>query len=172
MSNNFFDRLKQGAAEAGKKAQLTVEVNRLKLQISSKEKEIQRQYTQMGELVYRHAQQHGVETIPADCVRIVDEINRMRSEINQIEQKIRSLKSEVHCPACGKVNPTGTNFCTSCGTHLVQPAAAPIEVEVLDRRENLEDTENDSATPKCASCGREVMEGKPFCHHCGAAVQP
>ncbi|GAB6992330.1 hypothetical protein [Paenibacillus pini] len=45
---SFFDKLKSGVTEAGNKAKNAVEINRLKMQNSSKQKEIEHSYQQIG----------------------------------------------------------------------------------------------------------------------------
>ncbi|MBC8079071.1 MAG: zinc ribbon domain-containing protein, partial [Gorillibacterium sp.] len=49
---SFFDKLKSGVTDAGNKAKLAVEVNRLKLQNHSKQKEIDQNFQKIGKQVF------------------------------------------------------------------------------------------------------------------------
>lgn len=49
---SFFDKVKAGVAEAGSKAKVVVEINKLKMQNHTKTNEIEQQYTAIGKLVY------------------------------------------------------------------------------------------------------------------------
>ncbi len=50
---SFLDKIKQSATDAAKKAQQTVEITKLKSQISGKEKDQEKLYYQIGTALYR-----------------------------------------------------------------------------------------------------------------------
>jgi len=154
----FFDKLKQGAQEASKKAQITVEVNRLKLQISSINKEITRLYTLIGEAVHAQISQGSAE-LPAECLEWSKNIIEKKQEIEQIESKIRELRDEYVCASCGHVNSREDKFCSECGAKIEIQEVAPAQLESWEAVYETEAT--------CPSCGKLVTPGKKFCGHCG-----
>jgi len=139
-------------------AQVTVEVNRLKLQISSINKEITRLYTLIGEAVHAKISQGGTE-LPSECLEWSRNIIEKQQEIEQIEEKIRELKDEYVCTNCGHVNSRKDKFCSECGSKIEVQEAAALQIEAED---NVYETE---AT--CPGCGQTVTPGKKFCGNCG-----
>ncbi|RTE11530.1 hypothetical protein [Paenibacillus whitsoniae] len=111
---SFFDKVKQGASDAAKKAQQTVEITKLKAQISSKEKEIEKIYGLIGESVYTAY----VAGDPSRYGEIVESYSQgiaaVKLDIEGLEQKLIEVRGEKEC-VCGKVVPSETKFCSSCG---------------------------------------------------------
>lgn len=155
----FFDKLKQGAVEAGKKTQVTVEINRLKLQISTKEKDISKVYTSIGEMVYEAMQQENLEEIYPQVLSRCQEISAKKEEIQQISEKVRLLRDEKMCPACDKVAKLDTKFCSGCGHHFSEDSSS-----LMDEK----DLQPDMAV--CPSCDKEMESDSKFCGHCGYSV--
>ncbi len=56
----------------------------------------------------------------------------------------------MSCPSCHASVPSGTKFCSECGTKI--PAAA--------------------ARPFCGGCGAKLQPGVKFCNECGKAATP
>ncbi|MBP1964439.1 hypothetical protein [Paenibacillus aceris] len=111
---SFFDKVKQGASDAAKKAQQTVELTKLKAQLSSKEKEIEKFYTLIGESVYA-AYISGDSARSGEIVeRFSQGIDAVKQEIAVLEQKIIEVRNEKEC-VCGKVVVADTKFCSACG---------------------------------------------------------
>lgn len=115
---SFFDKVKQGATDAAKKAQQTVEITRYKTQISSKEREIERIYKLIGESVYNSYLAGDYSQVQINVTDFCQGITQINQEISEIEQKITEVRNEKEC-VCGKVVATDTKFCSSCGHHFV-----------------------------------------------------
>lgn len=152
--NSFFDKLKQGAAEAGKKAQNTIEVNRLKFQISAKEKEITGIYSRMGECVYHAMQSESLEEISDQLLLFSEQINQKKAEIQDIENRIRTVQNEKLCPVCSKAAALDTKFCSGCGHQFVgqYPHEESGEIKVM---------------VVCPVCQVASEKGASFCAECG-----
>lgn len=164
---SFFDKIKQSAQEASKKAQITVEVNRLKMQISSLNKEINRIYAVIGEAVYRQIGEGNDRTLPEACVDWARDIDAKLQEIAEIEAKIHELRDELICGSCGHVNPRESKFCSGCGSKLdvEQTGHAQAAIEGGVEEEILE------AEALCSSCGHTLIPGKKFCGNCGQSLE-
>lgn len=160
--NSFIGRLKQGATEAGKKAQITVEVNRLRLQISSKEKEITTIYARIGESYYQAVQNNELEQVQGELQEYCDLINHKKAEIAEIEDKIRVLRNEKICPSCGNATTLDTKFCSKCGHEFAEEEA---EAEADD------DSEAEEEKVTCPSCQAEMEKDAIFCGECGHKVE-
>ncbi|MEC0228477.1 zinc ribbon domain-containing protein [Paenibacillus alba] len=111
---SFFDKVKQGATDAAKKAQQTVEITKLKTQISSKEKEIEKHYNLIGESVYAAHLAGNAAQSETDVADLCEGITSIKQEIALIEQKISEARNEKEC-VCGKVVLADTKFCSVCG---------------------------------------------------------
>lgn len=111
---SFFDKFKAGVSEAGNKAKVVVEVNRLKLQNSSKQSEIDKQYQAMGKLLFEatlNELQLPREAFAANMGRVLE----LKAEIEANLQQIAELGDEKQCKSCGNNVPTEARFCPSCG---------------------------------------------------------
>lgn len=153
---SFLNKFKKGVAEAGTLAKVTVEVNRLKLQISNKKKEVQEQYSRIGETVF-HIRQQGeseasLAAIDEYCAKIVE----IQGEMKQLELKINELSNEKIC-GCGKVLDLDAKFCVSCGNKFEEA------VEVFTEPEEAE-------TAACPSCQQAVQIDAKFCGSCGCTL--
>ncbi|WP_314587594.1 zinc ribbon domain-containing protein [Paenibacillus terrigena] len=150
---SFLDKFKKGVAEAGTLAKVTVEVNRLKLQISNKRKEIQEYYLKIGEAMFQIRQEEGSEAKLTSIDEWCAQILSIQADMKDLELKIKELSNEKTC-SCGKVLPLDAKFCVSCG-HKFE------EVIVLTLEPELEET----AT--CPSCHQTVQNDAKFCGSCG-----
>ena len=124
-------------------------VNTIKGQIADKEKEIQENFTKLGEVYYvKYAKDPD-----GDFSELCQEIENQYQEINQMEQQILDLTLEDPkiCPQCGTKNAKDSLFCGECGCKL------PEEKE--EQEENI-----------CPNCGGTLRKGDRFCRSCGAKV--
>ncbi|GGI45133.1 hypothetical protein GCM10008018_10570 [Paenibacillus marchantiophytorum] len=111
---SFFDKVKQGASDAAKKAQQTVEITKLKTQISAKEKEIERTYHLIGESVYAAYVAGDATQSEERRADLCVGIDVIKQEISLLEHKISEVRNEKEC-VCGKVVAADTKFCSTCG---------------------------------------------------------
>jgi membrane protease subunit (stomatin/prohibitin family) len=88
----------------------------------------------------------------------------------------------VECPSCHAENPSGSKFCSSCGTSLV-PAAVVCPNCQAENSPGAKFCSScgtslaaapanagEAAPAACASCGTELAPGAKFCASCGTAV--
>ncbi|MDR0268536.1 zinc ribbon domain-containing protein [Paenibacillus sp.] len=115
---SFFDKLKSGVAEAGNKAKTAVEVNRLKMQNSTKQKEIEQEYQQIGKMVFDSLQQESMCT-PEQLQPMMDRIMQLKDEIQLNQHQINVISDEKKC-ACGHVVPIAARFCPECGNQFME----------------------------------------------------
>ncbi|MBM7567292.1 zinc ribbon domain-containing protein [Paenibacillus sacheonensis] len=149
---SFFDKVKQGASDAAKKAQQTVEITKLKAQISGKEKDIEKLCVQIGTAVYRGHQAGNIaanEQEVIDCCRQADEL---QAEIRMLEERIKMTRNEKTC-TCGKVVALDAKFCPDCGAALAEEPRAENTVGEIVVICNQCHTENELNAKFCVSCG-------------------
>jgi len=114
MNMSFMNKVKSGFSEAGSKAKIVVEVNKLKLQNSNKQKEIEKLYQNIGRLFFLNAVGRLEDVAEANYQSDVAEIVRLESEIEENKKQIKTLTNEKDC-VCGKPAPLDARFCPSCG---------------------------------------------------------
>lgn len=111
---SFFDKMKQGASDVAKKAQQTVEITKLKTQISLKEREIEKTCTYIGEAVFRSYANGDWKLAGQDIDSYCEHITGLRRDIRAIEAKVKAVRNEKEC-SCGKIVPLEVKFCPTCG---------------------------------------------------------
>lgn len=116
---SFFDKLKSGVAEAGNKAKIAVEVNRLKMQNSTKQKEIDHEYQQIGKMVFDSLKREEGVCGPEQLQPMVERILQLQDEIQLNQHQINVISDEKKC-ACGHTVPLAARFCPECGHQFVE----------------------------------------------------
>jgi membrane protease subunit (stomatin/prohibitin family) len=152
---SFFDKMKQGASEAAKKAQQTVETTKLRVQISSKEKEMEKSCKLIGEAVYQAYAAGNWKQAEKEVVAYCEHISLLNQDIQSIELKIKQAKHVKEC-RCGTMVASNVKFCPGCGFAFPdshQEEAATLEVHVI-----------------CQVCRTPNEADAKFCSQCGIAM--
>ncbi|WP_079909848.1 zinc ribbon domain-containing protein [Paenibacillus sp. 32352] len=152
---SFFDKMKQGASDAAKKAQQTMETTRLKTQMASKEREIEKAYLLIGECVYQAHASGNWKASERDVLAYCDHIGLLRQGIQSLEQRIKAAKNEKEC-RCGKIVAMDVRFCPVCG----------FQFEDFPRAEETDE----AIQVMCRSCRNYNEVGAKFCAHCGIVL--
>ncbi|CAM4410444.1 zinc ribbon domain-containing protein [Paenibacillus tarimensis] len=159
---SLFERMKQGASEAARKVEQTVEITRLKSQISSREKEMDKLYARIGQSVYRSYIAGDVSTSEEEVMDYCAELTELEQEITQIQTKIKDIKLEKTCSGCETVVSAGVRYCPECGKKFPEeeqpkaPDTTAAEIRVICNRCGAE---NDMAARYCVGCGDELSAG-------------
>jgi hypothetical protein len=141
---NFFDKMKEGAAEAAKMAQHTVEVTKLKAQIYAKEKEMDGIFLAIGRQVYTALENHEL-TLEESYIRSAcGEIRKIKEEIQVLERKILEIKNEKEC-VCGKTVPASARHCPFCGTPFDDPH--PVDAIIIPEESSPQPEDEEQAAP-------------------------
>lgn len=140
---SFLDKLKGGVTEAGNKAKLLVEINRLKVVNIGKQNEIDKQYKEIGKLVYENesAGTQGVEweAFKERLEPAMMNIQQLKWEIEQNLQQIANLSDTRPCKRCGSMVAIGLRECPKCG-HTFE--YTQVEQEILELpQERKQDSE-------------------------------
>lgn len=142
---SFFDTLgasMEGAGNAiSKKAKDFSETARINGEIGKRETRKNDCFRSAGEIVY-HARKNGEEP---NLDEVIQEIDRLETEIVGLREELRGLKGTIVCPGCGIEIERNASFCPNCGTSIPKG--------------NL-----------CANCGAVLDEGAKFCVNCGQKV--
>jgi len=124
---SLINKFKAGVAEAGNKAKTVVEINRLKMQNSSKQNEIEQQYQEIGRLVFEAREDDAWPIIKEQLDPNMNRILQLKFEIEQNLLQIANLSDEKPCRSCGATVAIDVRFCPKCG-HTFEIIDQPIEV--------------------------------------------
>lgn len=127
---SFFDKLKSGLHEAGNKAKIVVEQNKLKLKNVSKESQIEKLYKEIGEKVVKlhmERKDYGLDEFKTE----LEAISILKLEIEQNEVAIAQLSDEKECHHCGKSNPIIARICTYCEKpfEIIEVSGEPLLID-------------------------------------------
>jgi ubiquinone biosynthesis protein UbiJ len=116
---SFFDKIKEGAKKGTILAQQTVEVTKINSQISSKKKEIEEKYSNIGQIVFEaHRTNHReAAEMEMPVLKLCSEVSRLFQQITDLEHRINAIKNEKAC-SCGSVVSSDIKFCPKCGNNL------------------------------------------------------
>ncbi|GAB6989311.1 zinc ribbon domain-containing protein [Paenibacillus pini] len=156
--SNFFDKLKQGVSDAGKKAHQTVESTTLKFQVSSKEKDIEKSFTEIGRLVHVSMSIPGTPLPEEEIQKHRKNILDIEKEIEDLQRKIQNLQNLKEC-GCGKMLPADATYCPFCGQQFQKVVVQPVA-----------DASSFQKTAHCSQCGHAVSPIDRFCGDCGHAL--
>lgn len=151
----FFDKVIQTSQDLGKKTKSTVEQNRLRMQISDKQKKIESNKLNIGEAIFSRFSL-GKE-VPEEIVLFCQQISSLQNEISEINKKIRLLAGEIECPSCGEIVKEGVKFCPSCGYKL----------DELTDEISKPSNEKEESSLLCEHCQSPLSESEKFCGECG-----
>lgn len=160
---SIFDKMKTGLNQVKDKAQQTVEVTKLSSQLSSKRRDIQDHYEQLGELVYRASGMSKTASTSMDeaegqMTDLCREIALLEEQAIALEQELHRVKGEQLCHSCGSVVVEGSRFCGKCGkafdpdTIIVEPEVKkfyqPTNTNPVSEEAAAADTEHVDAAPE------------------------
>lgn len=116
--DEFLDRVSDTVMTAGRvvsdKAKNVTDITKAKYELSTKESELKDKYRLIGERFYEeHRDDHD-----ASYDEVFGEIEGLKNEIEDINDRIVGLKGSRLCPSCGAEVSEGANFCTKCGSAL------------------------------------------------------
>lgn len=162
----FFDKIKEGIDKVSIKAKETIEVTKIKGQISKIQEQKRKAFEELGGIVYEMLNSETLDTEKlkekADAIKDFDrQIKEKEKEIIEIQikaqQEIEGLKSLNKCE-CGAIIPEGSKFCVKCGK----------KVEIKEE-ETVKSEQKTETTPHC-ECGAVIPSGAKFCVKCGKSL--
>ncbi|MCP8617281.1 zinc ribbon domain-containing protein [Salirhabdus salicampi] len=159
---SIMNTFKKGATNISKKTKDTVEINRLKMQNSSKEKEIKELYFEIGKIAYQKHIEEANVTFSENELTLFFQIDTLQHEINETELEIARLNGKKLCQSCGEYVINDIKFCSSCGANFSdfdEPTSNNEEVAATAPN-------NDLICPN-EECQAPVINEAKFCGECG-----
>jgi peptidoglycan hydrolase CwlO-like protein len=147
--SDFFGKLKSGAGKVAFEAEKMARVNKAQSELGTIKRQIEAQYTKLGEMVY---QQH---LNPADPAPVFDELFQAIANLEQQagakSEEIQRMNAEAYA-APGEPAPAApTPQAPAPAAPAAQGTGAPAQ-----------------ASPRfCPNCGAQLALGAKFCPDCG-----
>ena len=135
MSEDFFGDLGRSIGKAATnvvdKTGEFLEATKIKAQISNEEKFVEKDYRDIGKLIYDlHMEGHPFDD---NIVKICDDIQAHDDTIKSFKSDLANLKGLKICPSCSEPVEKSATFCPKCGNTL------PVE-ETEDKTSDIVDT--------------------------------
>lgn len=114
----IFKKLTQGVTQTGNRVRNVVDVNRLKVKTAQQKKELEKDYMQIGKIIFKSYQSNNDNITIEDAVlELCKRIGVQQKEVRQLQAKINDTKNLKQCP-CGEVLSKGVKFCPICGNRF------------------------------------------------------
>ena len=123
MAEDFFGELGKSISRATQQAvdktSVFIERTKITAQISGEQKEIDKLYQRIGEIVYRKVKMGEMESDP-EFAPIIHDIDAHTNQVTTYKKTLADVRKMKVCESCGSVIAMDVAFCPKCG------APAPI----------------------------------------------
>ena len=113
---DFLNKARDLADAAGKKTTELVDKTKVKMEISTLQKQLAATFEGFGRLVY------DAETADEDISDMkqtaFETIRELQQQIDTLQGKLYDYEGAVRCKACGAVNDGDAVFCKTCGKNV------------------------------------------------------
>lgn len=100
--------------DAAKKVREAGEVVKLNSQVSGKESEIKKLYSEIGKYVFENQ----TEGLPEEITSRIEQVKGLMKDIEALKEQVKSVKGIQNCEVCGAEISDGVAFCPKCGSKV------------------------------------------------------
>ena len=79
---------------------------------------INEMFDTLGKMSYYNAIGEGSDTAANDIQSVIEEITRLRNELEEIEKEIDEINARKKCDNCHSELPKDVHYCPNCGTEV------------------------------------------------------
>ena len=155
MAEDFFGELGKSISKATQQAvdktSVFIERTKITAQISGEQKEIDKLYQRIGEIVYRKIRM-GEMAEDSEISPIVRDIAARTNQVTNYKRNLADVRNMKICDNCGSVIAMDAAFCPKCG------APAPIAGGRGSKVNNSAITESAADADPKLQAGKEEME--------------
>lgn len=139
--DKLFDNLKKGmniAINGAEKLTKVVknksvhiyDVTKLNLALNDTQGKLDKHYQKIGEIIYGKYLDN--RDLDEEIENYCEEIDAFIAEINELKERISTLKNTSLCPSCGQNTEKGSEYCSKCGSKLAGNDDDVIQVVDVD----------------------------------------
>lgn len=108
--------LKSAAGVAVEKTEKIIDVSKLKINLSEKERKLSKCFEDLGKLAYNTSKDSDVNDEEQN--KIIGQIDNLYEQIKSINDQIALSKNQIRCKRCGYDNDSNVFYCGKCGSLL------------------------------------------------------
>lgn len=109
-------KTEEAVGVVAKKTEETVEIQKVKNQIRGLERSNEKDFAEIGKIVYEHYQK--AKVTDADFAELCEAIAAREESIDQYKKQVAELKGLDVCPSCKEHVDADTAYCPKCGTKI------------------------------------------------------
>lgn len=156
---DFFEdlgkKITETAEAVGKKTEEVVEIQKLKNQVRTLERNNERDYMDLGKMIFEKFQNE--EVIAPEYTDFCEDIATRVETIIECNKKINELKGTLVCTQCGYTVNDDMQYCPKCGAKIEKPVVA--EAECVDG-ESSEECDCEEKCGEGCTCDCDCDEEK------------
>lgn len=135
---NFEDlgkTISSAAESVGKKTEAFLEMQKIRAQILSAQRAVERSYKDLGELVYQRFD--AGEGVDCEVAVICEDISQMMMSISEMKSELAAKRGKKICPICDAEVDIASVYCMKCGSKIedVVPEEDDIEEDIFEEEE-------------------------------------
>ncbi|MGI6010572.1 MAG: hypothetical protein ACOX8H_03625 [Ruminococcus sp.] len=115
--------ISNAAETVGKKTELFLEIQKMKSQLHSAKRAVEKSYIDLGELIY-HRYDAG-EAVDAEVAVICEDISQMKAVMDELKEELALKKGRKICPVCQAEVAAESIYCMKCGSKIVSEEPKP-----------------------------------------------
>ncbi len=104
------------AEQIGKKTEDVVEKQRVRTQLHTAQKSLEKAYAELGKQFYQTYEQG--ETVAEEYWPACEEVQSKETAVKQLRQQYAQMQGEKECACCHAANPEDAMFCSKCGSRI------------------------------------------------------
>lgn len=132
--------ISNAAENVSKKTEAFIESQRLKAQIHSAERSAEKEYKDLGELIF---QRYAVgEAVDEEVAVICEEISQIQLNISELRAELAAKRGYKICPVCQAEVVEGATYCMKCGSKIAEEE--PFEEAIVEPEASEEKAEDES----------------------------
>ena len=162
--NDLWKKITDTVDVVGKKTNEVVEIQKLRGQISSLERETAGCYEELGRILFEKYENH--EELPEEAEALCDTIAANMVLITEYENEIADMKGQQKCPSCGAVVKNDMNFCPKCGAKVKEEEEASESCGCEAKEEESCGCEEKEEAAEACGCAQPEEKAADCC--CGA----
>ena len=114
---DWYIKARSNIYKLGSKAGKYLDISKLKIKSAECENDIGIKLQKIGEIFYNKIENE--EPLDkSDVLEFVKDINALKREKKEYDEKVNSLKGKRACRFCSFLNSAGAQYCSSCGNCL------------------------------------------------------
>lgn len=115
--DDFSKTISNAAETVGKKTELFLEIQKMKSQIHSAKRAVEKSYKDLGELIYQRYD--AGEGVDSEVALICEDISQMKAVISELKEELALKRGRKICPVCQAEVAAESVYCMKCGSKIV-----------------------------------------------------